>query len=177
MRYLGRPALRFETTAGFFAWKFPGIATADPLRARRRPDGARLDPPVRRSGGRGDHQSATGPSADGDISVIEPVLARKTSQPGSRAPRSSVCRSMTACLSGLTVADSGGGALGPADRRTRPADSRVATVRPCVIGIARPAGRPPVAVTFDTDQVMRLWGLPGGIRSLEFPREPGTSGR
>ena len=39
---------------------------------------------------------------------------------------------------------------------------------PCAIGVARPRERPPIAVTFDVDQAMRIWDLPGGRQTAEF---------
>ena len=41
-------------------------------------------------------------------------------------------------------------------------------VVPCAVGAARPRGRPPIAVAFDTDQAMRIWSLPDGRLTGEF---------
>ena len=39
---------------------------------------------------------------------------------------------------------------------------------PCTIGIAHPSEHPPVAVTLDTDQAMRIWSLPYGQQTSVF---------
>jgi WD40 repeat protein len=72
---------------------------------------------------------------------------------------------------GLTVADGADIALW--DLRTGALLGGLAwrSARPCVVGIARRAGQPPVAVTLDTDQAMRLWDLPGGHQVARFPAD------
>ena len=41
-------------------------------------------------------------------------------------------------------------------------------VEPCAIDVVRPRDGPPVAVTFDVDQAMRVWSLPDGRQTAEF---------
>ena len=48
------------------------------------------------------------------------------------------------------------------------ATSRDVRCAPCAIGIARPKEHPPVAVTLDTDQAMRIWSLPHGQQTSVF---------
>jgi len=63
---------------------------------------------------------------------------------------------------GLTIAD--GDDVAMWDLRTGELIGNLAgrEARPCAIGVSRPRGRPPIAVTFDADRAMRTWSLPDG---------------
>lgn len=50
-------------------------------------------------------------------------------------------------------------------------DLRERTVPPCAIGVACRTGNIPVAVTFDADEIMRIWSLPDGRLTAQFPAD------
>jgi WD40 repeat protein len=70
---------------------------------------------------------------------------------------------------GLTVADGVDVAIWDLRTGELIGDLTGREVPPCAICVARPRERPPIAVTFDTDQTMRIWSLPDGHQTAEFP--------
>ena len=72
---------------------------------------------------------------------------------------------------GLTIADGSDVALWDLHTGELIGELGERAVRPWAIGIARPRGGSPIAVTFDTDQTMRIWSLPDGHQTAEFPAD------
>ena len=72
---------------------------------------------------------------------------------------------------GLTIADGSDVALWDLHTGELIGELGKRAVRPWAIGVACPRGRSPIAVTFDTDQTMRIWSLPDGHQTAEFPAD------
>ena len=104
-----------------------------------------------------------------DISSIEPGSGEENEQARVALHRIVSVPLADGTLLGLTVADGAGVALWDLRTGGLAGELRGRTARPCAIGIARPAGNSPVAVTFDTDEIMRIWNLPDGRQTAEFP--------
>ena len=119
------------------------------------------------------HVIVTTGSLDGtvrrwDISSIKPGHSE-----GHEQPRVGLHRIVSVPLDdgtpvGLTVADGVDVALW--NLRTGELIGELAgrAAAPSTIGVARPREHPPVAVTFDTDQAMRIWSLPHGQQTSMF---------
>jgi WD40 repeat protein len=165
---LGRPGPRFEMIGRFIRVELPGrtpltlaghAADLTGYDWTRLPDG---------------HLVVVTTSQDGtvrrwDISAID-ASSGAQDEPARIALHRIVSAPLEdGTLLGLTVADGPDVALWDLRSGEPVGGLRDRLVRPCVLGIARPAGRAPVAVTFDMDQAMRLWDLPGGHQVAQFP--------
>ena len=104
-----------------------------------------------------------------DISLIKPGPSE-----GHEQPRVGLHRIVSVPLDdgtpvGLTVADGVDVALW--NLRTGELIGELAgrAAAPCTIGVAHPREHPPVAVTVDADQTIRVWTLPDGRQAAAFP--------
>ena len=70
---------------------------------------------------------------------------------------------------GLTIADDADVALWDLRTGGLVGDLAGRAAAPCAISVARPREHPPVAVTFDADRTLRIWSLPDGRRTAQFP--------
>jgi WD40 repeat protein len=72
---------------------------------------------------------------------------------------------------GLTIADGTDVAIWDLRTGVLVGDLQERTAPPCAIGIARRAGNSTVAVTFDADEITRIWNLPDGRQIAHFPAD------
>ena len=112
-------------------------------------------------------------SHDGTVRRWDLSSIRPASDEGSEQPRVVLHRIASVPLDdgtpvGLTIADGVDVALWNLRTGELIGDLAERTVAPCAIGVARPREGPPVAVTLDDDQTMRIWTLPDGHQTASF---------
>lgn len=112
-------------------------------------------------------------SRDGTVRRWDINSIRPGPDEGSEQPRVSLHRIVSVPLedgtpAGLTIADGIDVALW--NLRTGELVGELAgrAAAPCAIGAVRPREGPPVAVTLDADQTMRIWSLPDGRQTASF---------
>jgi WD40 repeat protein len=103
-----------------------------------------------------------------DISSIRPGPSEASEQPRVALHRIASVPLDDGTPVGLTIADGVDVALWNLRTGELIGDLAGRAVAPCAIGVARPREGPPVAVTLDVDQTMRLWTLPDGRQTASF---------